>query len=108
MRAGLLNERIQLYEPTITQDADYNEQTDTWTLVRTCWACVKWTAKGREVDEGNFLMNSDIQVNVRNSSKVNERQRIVWQGKTYRITSLNANIRAGITDITAERLEEEL
>ena len=53
-------------------------------------------------------MNSDIQVNVRNSSKVNERQRIVWQGKTYRITSLNANIRTGITDITAERLEEEL
>lgn len=87
MRAGLLKETIEVWEKTLTTN-DFGEETEEWTL--------KYTTKARLVHNGGnrVIENSEVffahtkTFEVRDYVAVDDYDRIVWNGKKYRILNI--------------------
>lgn len=90
IRAGLLNENIEIYKPVTTTN-QFGEETTTFEFYK--------ATKAREInDSGNRTnFNSEIfyaytkTFQVRYYIDINEYDRIKWNNKFYRILDINPN-----------------
>ena len=87
MRAGILNDVIEIWTPTETIN-DYGERTLTWTKKYTTRANVSWDSGSRTMENSEIVNNYTKTFTVRSYVPVVEKDEIHWQEKKYRIISV--------------------
>lgn len=86
--AGKLDRCIRIESPTRAQDS-YGEAIDTWGIVESCRAAVKYM-NGKEPFQGDqFNAQRTVQFTIRYRTGIDETCRIVWEGDTYDIVYIN-------------------
>lgn len=85
-RAGLLNEIIQLYRPTITVN-DYGERSETFELVYTTRARVINDGGSRTIENSEIFYPYQKTFMVRYYVPVEDVYKVKWQNNDYRIIS---------------------
>ena len=104
--SGSLTERIKFLEPETSKGKYGSRVIDNWNPVYVCWANVKYNKGTRAISAGEVWLPNTIAILVRYTSKINERQRILWDSKIYRIDSFNSSKKTGSTTIVATRVDE--
>nr|DAJ47721.1 MAG TPA: Putative head tail adaptor [Caudoviricetes sp.] len=104
--SGSLNDRIRFMEAVVGKGSYGDRVITGWNPVYSCWAKVTYNKGNRAISAGEVWLPNTISVLLRYNSKVNERHRVVWDGKTYRIDSLNASKKDGSITIVATRVDE--
>lgn len=97
--------RIGILTPTVTRD-EYGAQVTSYALTRTVAADVKYNKGKRILEHGEFWMPTTIGITTRLHPDLTEHCRIVWDGKTYQIDSLNHNPFEGSITIIASKIDE--
>ena len=104
IHAGKLNERVGIQKPTMTRGAS-GSQIITFTSLGTRFASVKYLKGARALSSGEMLMTGNISVTMRSMAGLVDDCRLVWNDKTYRITSLNKSRSEGTVSILAEVID---
>lgn len=91
MQSNLLREQIEIYEiPVIPTPYGTNEDGEP-VLKYTTRAYVQFDSEARVVSEGEIFYDTSRTMIVRHYVPVNERDRIKWDNKWWRIISINPN-----------------
>lgn len=90
MRAGLLTEPITIKRATITKN-DFGEETEVWTIVYQTRARVIQTNSNKAIENGEVLMNYTKEFHMRYYVPIQEFDIIEWDGKLYRVISMDKN-----------------
>ena len=103
--AGTLTDRITILHPSVVKDK-FGSQETTFIEGEKVWANVKYMKGDAALTAGESWMSKSISITIRYTMKVGERDRIQWDGKSYRITSLNRSSANGSVSIVAEYIDE--
>ena len=87
MRAGLLQEIIEIHKPQITK-SDWGEQSTVYTLDKQTKARVINNNGKRDIENGEVVYNYDKTFEIRIYNDVDELDLIKWNNKFYRILSI--------------------
>ena len=89
MRAGAMNERIELRQSTKTRDA-VNALKESWATVATVWASVRETGAREDVVSNRPMMIATYEIEIRTGGTVtpNHKEQIVWRTKTLEIDTV--------------------
>lgn len=87
MRAGLLTERINVLQPVVTTN-DYGEETTTWQNVYNTKARLVHTGGNRMNVNNEIFYNYTKTFQIRSYVPIQEYDRILWDGKQYRILDI--------------------
>lgn len=88
LRAGLLNESIDILRATITKNA-FGEDVETWTTNYTTRARVIQQSSSKQDENQETVVRFVREFQVRHYVPVDEFDIILWREKRYRIISLN-------------------
>lgn len=92
MRAGRLNERIELQARSVTRDA-FGAEVQTWTTVHTVWAEAQPIAGREFVAMRQAQSDISIRFRLRYLDGINPQMRIRWREEIYIIQEV-INVRA--------------
>ena len=87
MRAGLLTERIEILQPDVATN-DFGEETTNWVSIYTTKARLVHTGGNRTVQNDEIFYSYTKTFQIRNYVPVQEYDRILWNGKQYRILDI--------------------
>lgn len=87
MIAGRLNEQIKIYSP-IKEINEYGERVETYKFTYTTRARVDYDNGNRSNENNEIVYNYGKTFNVRSYTQVKETCIIEWQGKRYRILTI--------------------
>lgn len=87
MNAGRLNQIITVERPTISKD-DYGANQTTWNNIITTRADVQFDGGNRITENSEIIHSYTKTFTIRYYHKVDEKDRILWEGKHYRILSI--------------------
>ena len=90
MKSSLLTDPIKIYN-IVTEDTACGMNKDTYVLGYSTRAHVIFNSQDRVVSEGQVYFPQDRTLVVRSYVPVDERSRIEWNDKMWRITSINYN-----------------
>lgn len=90
MRAGLLKEPIEIYEP-ITSSDDYGTQKTIYVFKLKTKARLTHNSGGRATENNEIVFNYSKTFTVRRYINVTELDRIKWNDKYYRILDIEPN-----------------
>jgi head-tail adaptor len=90
MKAGILKEKIEIYEPVITT-TDYGDTKTTWSLFYTTHAAVMHNGGSRGNENNEVFYSTNKTFIIRHYVPVVEKMRIKFEGKYYQITSIIPN-----------------
>ena len=90
MKAGILKENIEIYEP-VTVTTDFGNTTQTWQRFYTTRAAVMHNGGTRLNQNDEIFYPNNKTFIVRHYVPVVEKMRIKFQGKMYQITSIIPN-----------------
>ena len=102
--SGTMDERVGIQKPTMTRGAS-GSQVITFAILGYRWASVKYLKGARALAGGELYMASNISVTMRSMAELTDDCRLVWNDKTYRITSLNRSRSEGTVSILAEVID---
>ena len=102
--SGTMDERVGIQKPTMTRGAS-GSQVITFASLGYRWASVKYLKGARALAGGELYMASNISVAMRSMAELTDDCRLVWNDKTYRITSLNRSRSEGTVSILAEVID---
>lgn len=105
MRAGLLKDIVQIYRPTVTRNS-VGEQVTTYTLLRTIHARNIVHRQTRTNDNGDVWLPSAKTIEVRIYQPINDTDLINWNGKTYRIVSIDTDKPLALKRLELEELND--
>lgn len=95
MRSGLLNERCSILRATKTTD-DFGAVKTVWSTVSECVPCsVTYSKSGFAEVSGEAVYTSVLTFWYRWGNDIQEYDRIVWEGDTYRMTAIERYRRKG-------------
>jgi SPP1 family predicted phage head-tail adaptor len=101
MNAGILREKIEIYEPVVTR-TQYGNSKTSWNLFYTTRASVQYNS-GFEKEENKEIVRTTIYTFiVRHYVPVKETMRIKHDGKMYKIESIKPNKYYNDKEIVAE------
>lgn len=90
MRAGVLSEVISFEQPvTITDVFGANQLS--WELVTNTRAKVSYSSGNRATENNEIVFAYEVIFTVRIYHQIDERMRIIWKNKKYRILSIERN-----------------
>ncbi len=89
-RAGLLNEIIEIYKVVWEKDK-YGSQVETLELVTTTRARVVYNNGSRNIENSEIVHNYNKTFIVRYYVPINDYDKILWQGKYYRVLSIDSS-----------------
>ena len=105
MQAGILRETFTVQHPTVVSYG-YCDNTTTWTDLLTTRASVGYN-NGNRVNENNEITFAyEVSFTMRVYHQINERMRIIWQGKKYRILSIELDKHKQKQTIRTELINE--
>lgn len=87
MKAGRLNRRITIQEPTETQD-DYGEAIQSWATYRTVWAEKRDLPGNEAFDADQIVAEAVTDWRIRHLSGLTRKMRISYGGDIYDIRSI--------------------
>lgn len=105
MQAGLLTDLISFARSESVRDA-MGGTTEKWLPVADKRACVRFKSGGR-VEVNNEVINTNvITITIRYCRDITEKMRIGYEGRKYRIRSINRDRKQQSTVIEAEVINE--
>lgn len=87
MKAGLLNEQIAIYTPSITKD-EYGQEKTEYVLKCYTRARIRHDGGNRAIENDEVVFNHTKTFEVRRYVNVLETDRIYWKNKKYRILNI--------------------
>lgn len=87
MQAGLLNEIIEIYKPELSVN-EFGEQIQTYVKCYETKARVIHSAGSRNIENNEIVNNYSKTLQIRYYVDINETYQIKYQGKMYRVTSI--------------------
>lgn len=105
LTAGKLTERVTILVPE-TVRGEFGEQVTSWAEGKTVWANVVFQRGVYALTEGEGWLTGSVTVTMRDNRTVTERCRLLWDGKTYLIESLNRSKADGSMTLVATRVDE--
>lgn len=87
MNAGLLKECITIEQPTISQNV-YGANELEWSTFIETRAFVNYTSGNRMTANNEVIWSYQVNFTIRVYHQVNEKMRIIWNDKKYRILSI--------------------
>lgn len=106
IESGSLNDRIRFVRPLIGTSEYGGRIVTGWNPVFDCWAKVTFNKGSRAISAGEVWLPHTISILMRYTPKVNERDRVIWNEKTYMIDSLNVAKKDGSVTIIATCIDE--
>lgn len=105
MNGGRLQELITVQRPTITKD-DYGANVIVWKDIIHTRADVQYDNGGRATENGEIVFNYTKVFTMRIYHKVDEKDRIVWNEKKFRILSIEPSKEQQKLTIRTELINE--
>lgn len=105
MKAGLLTERIELYQPIVTK-TDYGSKNVEWEFVCSTRAAVDYVSGSRGLQSEEVFYPHTRTFLVRRYVPVEEPMRIRYNCQEFQITSINRNKKYQDILITADLVNE--
>lgn len=91
MRAGLLTEIIKVEQPIIVTD-DFGANKLEWKpFINSTRAKVSYSSGNRANENNEIVFAYEVLFTVRIYHQINERMRIIWKNRKYRILSIELN-----------------
>lgn len=103
--SGLLKYRISFLQADVDRNS-FGEQIQTWNMAYTCRADVKFSKGSRAILAGEVWNPTSVVITCRRSDKINNRQRIRWEGNQYNIVSMNPDAADRSLTIIADLINE--
>lgn len=105
MQAGKLNKLIEIYEPEL-QVNEYGEQVQTYIKRKETRTEVIYNNGGRTTSNNEIVFNYTKTFKIRRYHTINETYQLKYEGKFYRILSIEDNRQFNSKIITAELINE--
>ncbi len=106
MRAGLLTEVITVEKPTV-ENNEYGATPIKWiTHIGKTKAQVTYTSGNRSNENNEIIFAYEVVFTVRIYHQIDERMRIIWKNKKYRILSIEENKQLQSLTIKTELINE--
>lgn len=105
MRAGLLNEVIEILTPTIVKNS-YGEETTTWSPKCKTRASVLHKAGGKRISNDDIIVDYTKTIQVRYYIDVDEYDRILYDGKLYQILDIESDRHLQCKTLNIKQLHE--
>lgn len=105
MRAGLLNKIVEIYEPEITVNS-VGEQSTTYQLKSTIRARVVHGSGSRSVENDEVVYPYTKNIQVRIYQDITDFDRVKYDGKLYRILSIETDNELQCKNILMEVVNE--
>lgn len=105
INAGSLTDRVVLLEQTV-RVGQYGERVQEWREWARCWARVTFRKGQRALEGGDVWLPRTVVVKLRWRAGVSERMRVVHDGRTYGIDSLNAQRSEGEIQLVCTRIDD--
>lgn len=106
MRAGLLQEVIKVEEPVTTTN-EYGANYIQWkTFIGRTKAQVTYSSGNRANENNEIIFAYEVVFTVRIYHRINERMRIIWKNKKYRILSIEENRQLQTLTVKTELINE--
>lgn len=105
MKAGILRNKIEIYNPVVTTTDFGNTKTE-YTLFTTTRANVRYNSGSRVVENDEIFYPHSKTFIIRHYVAVTEPMRIKFEDKFYRIISINSNQYYNNKEILAELVNE--
>lgn len=105
MQAGLLKEVVTIQKPVVNQDG-FGANDVNWSDLITTRASVGYNTGNRVNDNNEITFTYQVTFTVRVYHQINERMRIIWQGKKYRILSIELDKQKQRQTIRTELINE--
>jgi len=106
MRAGLLNEVIKVEKPASFTN-EYGANYIQWeTFISRTKAQVTYSSGNRLNENNEIIFAYEVVFTVRIYHQIDERMRIIWKNKKYRILSIEENKKLQSLTIKAELINE--
>lgn len=105
MQAGRLRFIVEIQQRTSVRDA-YGAETVTWAPVHTIRADVRFKSGMKQVNEMQIFNAQSIEMYIRYKSDITEEMRVLLNGRTYKIASINEVDYRKTLKIDIERIAE--
>lgn len=106
MRAGLLNSVIAVDKPIVVAD-DFGANSLKWEQhISSTRAKVTYSSGTRANENNEIIFAYEVIFTVRIYHQINERMRIIWEGRKYRILSIEENKELQQLTIKTELINE--
>lgn len=105
MRAGLLNEVIEILTPTIVKN-NYGEETTTWISKCKTRASVLHKAGGKRISNDDIIVDYTKTIQVRYYIDVDEYDRILYDGNLYQILDIESDRHLQCKTLNIKQLHE--
>ena len=103
MQSGKLDRRISIQSSTATPNS-IGEYVATWTTVLNLWASVEYTDTREKYEGAELLAPNEVTFRTRYNSTINEKMRIIYNGKEYDILHIaEVNRREGLKIIARKK-----
>lgn len=103
MRAGTLTDTLVVYRPDVRRSATGEQLTEYKEVMSVRCEVVTQSGTRSLVNEAvEFPYRKTFRVRYQN--KIDERDRLGWNGKTFRVLSVDANRQLMMTTVTAEEI----
>lgn len=108
MQAGLLNEIISVEQPIVSRSDEYSSKSlIKWqNFIKQTKANVTYTSGNRVNENNEIIFAYEVVFKVRIYHQIDERMRIIWKNKKYRILSIEPNKKLQILTIKAELIND--
>lgn len=105
LTSGRLTERVDILMPSVLR-GNFGEQQVTYEHIITVWAGVVYQKGSQALTSGELWVTRSITVTMRNNKVINERCRLKWDEKIYKIESFNRSKADGSVTIVASMIDE--
>lgn len=105
MRAGILRETITIQQPVTVQN-EYGANGVEWKDVISTRAKATYNTGNRQNENNEIVHNYTITFTTRCYHNITDDMRIIWNGKRYRILSINKEIYKQSTTIITELVND--
>lgn len=105
MQAGILTECITIEQPVISQNG-YGANELEWSKFVDTRASVNYTSGNRMTANNEVIWSYQVNFTIRVYHQVNEKMRIIWKDKKYRILSIEEDRHKQKLTIRTELINE--
>ncbi|MEG2856293.1 phage head closure protein [Bacteroides sp.] len=105
MQAGLLTDLISFTRPESVRNS-MGGHSETWLRVSDKRASVRFKSGGRKEVNSEPINTNVVTITIRYCKDITEKMRITYEGRKYRILSINRDRRQQSTVIEAEAINE--
>lgn len=102
--SGKLTERVAILVP-VKERGEYGEDVVTYEKAAEVWANVVFNRGAEAITAGELYLGKMVTITMRNNKTITERCRLLWDGKEYRIESMNRKKIEGSVTIVAEYID---